>query len=66
MILPTNICLDVQIDLIVTLNISPVTLSNPNISNVNTIIITYATIGMILTNTTDSLINKSVSYTTFK
>ena len=61
---PLSRCLDVQVGVLITFNLSAVTLCNPNISGVNTIMATTDISGMNLSDTIDSLTNGSVSYST--
>jgi hypothetical protein len=63
-ILPLSRCLDVQVGVLITFNISAVTLCNPNISDINTIMATTDISGLNVTDATDSLTNASVSYST--
>ena len=60
-----NVTSNVQIGVKVTLNISAATLCNPNVSRVDSIIISRGVGGMNVTNTTASPINASVAYVTF-
>ena len=65
-ILPPNVCLDVQVGTPVTFNISAVTSCNPNVSDVNSIKVTSGIAGMNLSNIIDSLTNMSVSFVTIR
>ena len=64
-ILSPNVCLDVQVSIPVTFNISALTLCDPNVSDINSIEITHSIPGMSMSNITSSITNTSVSYATF-
>ena len=64
-VIPLSRCLDVQVGVSISFNISAMTLCNPNISDIDTIIVSSAISGMNVTDTIDSVTNASVSYNTF-
>lgn len=64
-ILPPDICVNVQLHTPVTFNISAMTLCDPNISGISTITVSNSIDGMHMSSTTDSLTNASLSYVTF-
>jgi hypothetical protein len=60
--LPITHCLDVQVGVQITFNLSAVTLCNPNISGVSEIDMTTTISGMNESDTNDSPTNASVGY----
>lgn len=65
-ILPPNVCADVQVGTSVTFNISAMTSCDPRVSNISLITISGNNAGMNVSNTIPSLANTSVSYITVK
>jgi hypothetical protein len=63
--LPFDSCLDVQVGVQISFNMSAMTLCNPNVSNVNNIFVASGISGMSVNNLTESSTNASVSYVTF-
>lgn len=63
-ILPLTRCLEAQVGVSISFNISAMTLCNPNISNIDTITFTSAPTGVNMTDTF-STSNATVSYATF-
>ncbi len=64
-ILPLELCFDLQVGVSISFNMSAMTLCNPNISDINNIIISNSIVGMNVSNTNNYLTNESVSYATF-
>jgi hypothetical protein len=64
-ILPLKVCLDAQVGVSISFNMSAMTLCNPNVSNVDSIFVATGIAGMNVNNVTSSLANESVSYVTF-
>ncbi len=64
-ILPLNRCFDAQVNVLISFNISAMTLCNPNISAINTITVSNGISGMNASDTINSLTNASISYATF-
>lgn len=64
-ILSLNVSSNVQVGVPVHFNISAATLCNPNISNIDSIMIAYGVDGMQVSNASDYPTNASVSYATF-
>jgi hypothetical protein len=64
-ILPLSRCLDVPVGVLVNFNLSAATLCNPNISDINTIMVTTDISGMNTSDTINSLTNASISYAMF-
>ncbi len=62
--LPLDLCLDVQVGVSISFNISAITLCNPNVSNVNSIFVATGIAGISVSSITNSLTNESVSYVT--
>jgi hypothetical protein len=60
--LPLDLCFDVQVGVPISFNMSAMTLCNPNISNINSIIVVSGISGMNVSNATSYPTNKSVSY----
>ena len=65
-ILPPNVCVDVQVGTLITFNISAMTLCNPNVSDISSITILDSIDGMNVSNTTASRTNTSISYITIR
>jgi hypothetical protein len=63
--LPLDLCFDIQVGVPISFNMSTMTLCNPNISDINSIIVTYGIVGMNMSDTNNYPTNQSVSYTTF-
>ncbi|UJR18052.1 hypothetical protein I4U23_004953 [Adineta vaga] len=64
-ILSLDHCLDVQVGVLITFNISAMTLCDPIISNIDTIVATSIISGMNISSLVTSSINSSISYVTF-
>jgi hypothetical protein len=64
-ILPLELCFDVQVGVSISFNISAMNLCNPNISDINNIIISNSIVGMNVSDTNNYPTNESVSYATF-
>ncbi len=64
-ILPLNRCFDVQVGVLISFNISAMTLCDPSVSAIDSIILSTNPSGMNESDTIDSLTNSSLSYATF-
>ncbi len=64
-IIPLKRCFDAQVAVSISFNISAMTLCNPNISDIDTIMVTSGIVGINVSNTTGSSTNASISYVTF-
>ena len=65
LMLPLDICLDVQVGVPISFNVSAMTLCDPNVSDVNSIFVSSGISGMSESNLINSSTNASVSYVTF-
>lgn len=65
-ILPPNVCFDVQVGTPLSFNLSAMTTCNPNVSDINSIKVTSGIVGLSLSNITNSRTNASVSYVTIR
>jgi hypothetical protein len=64
-IFPLDGCLEVQVGVSVSFNISAINLCAPNVATLSTIIVTSGIIGMTNGNLMTSTTNSSISYITF-
>jgi hypothetical protein len=62
--LPFSRCFDAEIGVQISFNVSAVTLCDPNVSGVNTILVTSTLAGVNFSDTNDSPTNASVGYAT--
>jgi hypothetical protein len=63
--LPLDLCFDVQVGVSISFNMSAMTLCNPNISYIDSVFVASGIAGMNVSNTTSYPTNESVSYITF-
>ena len=63
-VIPLSRCLDVQAGVSINSNISAMTLCNPNVSDIDTILVSSAPTGVNDSETLDLTSNASVSYST--
>ena len=64
-ILPLSRCMEVQVGVTISFNISAMTRCDPDVSDIDTIIISTAILGMNSSDTIESTTNASISYNTF-
>ncbi|CAF1053320.1 unnamed protein product [Adineta steineri] len=64
-IFPADLCLDVQVGVVTNFDIYAETLCNPNISNIDSIVVTSVIVGMNVSDVITSPVNASISYFTF-
>lgn len=62
---PLSRCFDVQVNTTITFNISAMTLCDPNVAAIDSIIATNGITGMNVSDTFDLSTNASISYVTF-